>query len=188
VGHGMAARRRLRSRSLGAAPEERCCGASARERLLVPLLAARGQPSLGQRRCAFLVGCALARASIRITPRTRLRWRCGGVDASTTAASTRRRRRECSSRAASSRREPTSTLRRRHNSLPPLDLGTYATFASASFAPGRRLSSAHPTPPTARHMKGMTVNEGSTPKQAAVCSAIVSGMEYPTTSKARSTS
>ena len=52
----------------------------------------------------------------------------------------------------------------------------YAIFASESPDPGRRLSSAHPTPPTARHMKGMTVVDGSTPRHAAVCSAIVKGM------------
>ena len=52
----------------------------------------------------------------------------------------------------------------------------YATFASASLAPGRRRSKNHPTPPHATHIRGMTVNEGSTPRHAAVCSAMVSGI------------
>ena len=54
---------------------------------------------------------------------------------------------------------------------------SYATFASASLAPGRRRSKNHPTPPHARHTKTRTPNEGSTPRHAAVCSAMVSGIE-----------
>mgnify|MGYP006248530473 CR=1 FL=1 len=53
----------------------------------------------------------------------------------------------------------------------------YAIFAMESPEPGRRRSKNHPTPPHARHISGMTVNEGSTPRHAAVCSAMVSGME-----------
>ena len=52
----------------------------------------------------------------------------------------------------------------------------YAIFAIESPDPGRRLSSAQPAPPTARHIRGMTVNEGSTPRHAAVCSAMVKGI------------
>ncbi len=53
----------------------------------------------------------------------------------------------------------------------------YAIFAIESPELDRRRSNAQPAPPTARHMKGMTVSEGSTPRHAAVCSAMVSGME-----------
>ena len=53
----------------------------------------------------------------------------------------------------------------------------YAIFAIESPAPGRRRSKNHPTPPHARHIRGMTVNDGSTPRHAAVCSAIVRGIE-----------
>ena len=53
---------------------------------------------------------------------------------------------------------------------------SYAIFAIESPELGRRLRSAQPTPPTARHMKGMTANEGSAPRHAAVCSAMASGI------------
>ena len=52
----------------------------------------------------------------------------------------------------------------------------YAIFAIESPDPGRRRSKNHPTPPHARHTKTRTPNEGSTPRHAAVCSAIVKGI------------
>ena len=53
----------------------------------------------------------------------------------------------------------------------------YAIFAIESPDPGRRRSKNHPTPPHARHTKTRTDEEGSTPRHAAVCSAIVKGIE-----------
>ena len=135
---------------------------------------------VGQALPLFLVGITLARVD-NDDSRTR---RGGGI----VAASARRRRR--SGIGASSASGGSSRVARRRaesrrllysllelaSTPPPLDLGTYATFASASLAPGRRRSKNHPTPPHARHIRGMTVNEGSAPRHAAVCSAMVSGI------------
>ena len=148
---------------------------------------------VGQALPLFLVGITLARVDNDHDSRTR---RGGGI----VAASARRRRR--SGIGASSASGGSSRVARRRaesrrllysllelaSTPPPLDLGTYATFASASLAPGRLRNKAQPTPLSARHINGMTVNDGSTPRHAAVCSAMVSGILYPTTSKARSTS
>ena len=56
------------------------------------------------------------------------------------------------------------------------DAYPYAIFAMESPDPGRRRSKNHPAPPHARHTKTRTPNEGSTPRHAAVCSAMVSGI------------
>ena len=53
---------------------------------------------------------------------------------------------------------------------------SYAIFAIESPDPGRRRSKNHPTPPHARHTKTRTDEEGSAPRHAAVCSAMVSGI------------
>ena len=64
----------------------------------------------------------------------------------------------------------------------------YAIFAIESPELGRRRSNAQPRPPAARHSNGMVVaGDGSAPRHAQVWSAIVNGIEYPTTSNARST-
>ena len=101
------------------------------------------------------------------------------------AASWRRRRVDVGARASARRRRRGAPPAWRvvapradvyYTSLPRLDLGTYAIFAIESPEPGRFRSSAHLTPPHARQINGMTVNEGSAPRHAAVCSAMVSGI------------
>ena len=151
-------------------------------RLLAPV-PRRGQPvfCVGQALPLFLVGITLARVDNDHDSRTR---RGGGI----VAASARRRRRSGIGASSASGGSSRVALRRAESrrllysllelasTPPPLDLGTYATFASASLAPGRRRSKNHPAPPHARHAKTRTDVEGSTPRHAAVCSAMVSGI------------
>ena len=139
---------------------------------------------VGQALPLFLVGITLAHDHDSRTPRG------DGVG----AASTRRRRlsgigaSSASSGALLPRRRAVAPRADVYASLSRLDIGTYAIFAMESPDPGRRRSKNHPTPPHARHTKTLTYKEGSTPRHAAVCSAMVRGILYPTTSNARSTS